>query len=370
MKILEICPFSAGICGVWTRVRQESQELSKLGHEVVVFSSNLEPYKDKIINSEEKINNIHIYRFGGKNFFFNYAQDLFDRFFLSKNVTYFNFKKQLEIFRPDLVITHLFHPHSLKALKICNKLNIPIFLVTHAPFNVERKFPLNLITKFWNWRNKSRISKFNKIIAITKWEIPYLEKLNITKDKISYIPNGIPEEFFKQEKTKEQKKVLFLGRITPIKNLETLIDAARRLPKIKFSLVGFAQKDYLEKLKTNLPENVEIKNPVYDIKEKIKLIDEHKIFVLPSKREAMPQSLIEAMSRGKIVISSNTDGGKEIIEYSKNGFLFEIGNAEQLVKLIQENLNGNRKIQLNAKKSSKKYSWKKLIKGYEKLIKK
>ena len=40
LKILELTNFSAGICGVWQRVKQESLELSKRGHTVIIFSSN------------------------------------------------------------------------------------------------------------------------------------------------------------------------------------------------------------------------------------------------------------------------------------------------------------------------------------------
>ncbi len=353
MKILEICPFSAGICGVWNRVKQESLEFSKLGHKVAVFSSNIEKGTNRIAETNAKIGDINLYRFPTKHNFF------------SENVKNFDFEKQLEILSPDLVITHLLHPHSFKALKVCNKLNIPIFLVTHAPFNVKRNYLLNLATKFWNWRNKFKINKFDKIISITKWELPYLKKFKVNEEKIVYIPNGIPEEFFIQKPVKEENKVLFLGRISPIKNLEILISAAKKLPKIKFSIVGSAEKEYLEKLQIDLPKNVEIKKPIYNLKEKIKLIDEHKIFVLPSFREAMPQVLIEAMSRGKVVISSNTDGGKEIIQDGINGFLFDIGNVEQLAEIIKKNIRGKEKIKQNAKKSAKNYSWKDLIKKYE-----
>ncbi len=356
MKILEICPFSAGICGVWNRVKQESLEFSKLGHKVAIFSSNLEKSTNKIVKTEAKIDNINIYRFPIKKYPF------------SKNVMHFNFEKQLEILSPDLVITHLLHPHSFKALKICKNLNIPIFLVTHAPFNVKRNYLLNLTTKFYSFiKIKPNINKFDKIISIANWELPYLKNLGVNKEKIVYIPNGIPEEFFTQKKSKEFPKVLFLGRISPIKNLETFISAAKNLLKIEFSIVGSAEKKYLEKIQTNLPKNIKIKKPIYDIKEKIKLIDEHKIFVLPSFREAMPQVLIEAMARGKIVISSNTDGGKEIIQDKENGFLFDIGNSEQLTKLIKENIKGN-KTGKNAINNSKKYFWKNLIKKYETLF--
>ena len=358
MKILEICPFSSGICGVWNRVKQESLEFSKLGHKVAVFSSNIEKGADKRVDSKSQMGDVEIFRFPTGKYPF------------SKNVLNFDFEEQLKVLSPDLVITHLLHPHSFKALKICKRIGIPIFLVTHSPFNVKRSYLLELATNFYSTiKIKPNLKKFDKIVSITKWEFPYLKKLNVPEEKIVYIPNGVPEEFFSQEPTKELHNVFYLGRIAPIKYLETLIEAAKKLPKIKFSIVGAAEKSYLEKLQLNIPKNVEIKEPIYNLKEKIKLIDVNKVFVLPSKREAMPQVLIEAMAREKIVISSNTDGGREIIQDGKNGFLFEIGNSEQLAKLIKTNIRGKKKIKKAATKSARKYSWEKLIKDYEELFK-
>jgi len=361
MKILEITEFSAGICGVWTRVIAESKEFAKSGYKVTVFSSNIEKGTGKEVKCEDEINGIKIKRFRGK------------KTIISKNVTSFDFESELIKENPDIVITHLIHPHSFKALKICLKNNIPCYLVTHAPFNVERRFPLNLATKiYYSLKVASQLDKFTKIIAITKWEMPYLANLGITKNKIEYIPNGISSEFFSQKRIKPKKGVLFLGRIAPIKNLEALVKAARLLPKISFSIVGSAEKDYLKKLQIlakNL-KNIKIYPPVYDISKKIRLIDEHKIFVLPSKREAMPQALLEAMSRGKIVISSDTEGGKELIKDKKNGLLFDIGDYKSLAKIINSNLKGNKKLQNNALRDSRKYSWSNLIKSYILLFKK
>jgi glycosyltransferase involved in cell wall biosynthesis len=56
-----------------------------------------------------------------------------------------------------------------------------------------------------NTIGKSTINKFDKIIAITKWEYPYLKKLGLKENKISYIPNGIPEQFFSQKAKKPGK---------------------------------------------------------------------------------------------------------------------------------------------------------------------
>lgn len=363
LKILEICPFSSGIDGVWSRVKQESLEFIKQGYEVTVFSSDVVKGKDEKAKSEEIVQGIKIKRFPSKSSLF------------SENVKKFNFNKKLEQLNPDIIITHTLHPHSFKALRKARKLKIPCYLVPHAPFNVKRKFPLNLLTWAYNLINvKSKIKKFTKIINITEWELPYLEKLGVEKNKIIYIPNGIPDEFFTQSFTRTKKDVLFLGRIAPVKNLETLIEAAKQLPEINFTIVGSAEQSYLDNLneiikKHNLT-NIEIQAPIYNLTKKIKLIDEYKIFVLPSNREAMPQVLIEAMSRGKIILASNTDGAKEIINNEKNGFLFEIGNSTQLASLIKQNIKGNKTISKQAIQDSKKYAWSKLVKSYLELFNK
>jgi glycosyltransferase involved in cell wall biosynthesis len=359
LKILEICPFSAGVCGVWTRVLSESLEFKKLGNsveDIQIFSSNLIKGTHEYAESSEKIKGINVKRFKSRSII------------LSSNVHIFEFKKELEEFNPDIVITHLLHPHSFQALEVCKKLDIPCYLVTHAPFNIKRRFPLNLATKVYNYfKIRPIINNFERIIAITQWEVPYLEKLGVKKEKIIYIPNGIPQEFFSQKKARSNKDVLFLGRIAPVKHLETLVRAAKLLPEINFSIVGSAEKIYLnflnDLIRSNDIKNIKIMPPVYDLFKKIKIIDEHKIFVLPSLREAMPQVLLEAMARGKIVIASETDGAKEII-INKTGFLFKIGDYKKLARLIKLNLQGDSVVQSLALNNSKKYSWQKLIKLY------
>lgn len=362
MKILEIEEFSAGIGGVSSRVIQESRELVKQGFKVTIFSSDITEGTGARAASEELIDGISIRRFPAKNLFF------------SKNVNYFDFSREFEKLKPDYVIVHTIHPHSFKALDLCLKNKTPCYLVTHAPFNVRRNPILALLTKlYYSFSVKPKINRFTKIITITKWEEVYLEKLGVVKDKIVCIPNGIPSEFFSQKRLKSEKKVLFLGRIAPVKALETLILAAKLTPEIKFHIVGMAEPDYLKKLKEMFEKenitNVKIFPPVFNLKDKIELIDKHSIFVLPSKREAMPQSLIESMARGKLVISSDTDGGKELIVNKKTGFLFKKGKFEDLAVLIKNNISGNKDIEKNAAEFARQFDWNILVKKYLSILK-
>ena len=363
-KILEICNFSSGVSGVWTRVFEESKRLSKK-NDVFVFSSDIENERINPIKNE-KISGVNIRRFSVKRRI-GYA-------------LFFDFEKEALALQPDIIICHGYRkPYLNKAIKIARKLNIPIFLVTHAPF-VEyklRKWKTNIIILLYDLiYGRKILNSFNKVKAITKWEMPYLLNLGLKRENIVYIPNGIPEEFFRIQKAKAQNKILFFGRVNPIKDIETLLRAIAIIKnkEIKLEIVGPGDIEYLNRLKIlvnklGLKNKVIFSDAIYDIKEKIKKIDSCTLFVLPSKREAMPISLIEAMAREKIVISSKTQGGKEIINDEKNGFLFEIGNEKALAEKIDYSLNVNvNRIKKNARLSVKKYSWDKIIKEIERII--
>jgi glycosyltransferase involved in cell wall biosynthesis len=371
MKILEISPFSAGICGVSARVLAEAQLLAKRGHEVHVFSSNIfrgEGGK-KTACEEEIINKVKIKRFPA-------------RFSFGDNTFFWDCEKEALKLHPDVIITHAYRQYySTKAVKIAKKLNIPCFLVTHAPFLEKklRSLRLNLAVLLYDSLVGKRIlNKYTKVIAITHWEMPILEKLGVKKENIEYLPNGIPDEFFKT-KPKKGKNILFLGRISPIKNLESLVFAMSLVKnkKIKLDIIGPAESDYKEKLvsmikEMNLEKKIRFYPPVFNLKEKIKLIDEHEIFVLPSKREAMPQALIEVKARGKIVISSKSEGGKEMINNNEDGFLFEIDDHHQLAEIINNitkmDQSEKARIEKNASKSVEKFRWSILIDQLEKLL--
>ncbi len=147
--------------------------------------------------------------------------------------------------------------------------------------------------------------------------------------------------------------------------------------KIKLEIVGPSEGNYLAKLK-DLVDKLGLRNriiflpPIYDIKEKIRKVDSCRIFVLSSKREAMPQSLIEAMAREKIVIGSHNLGVIDLVDDGKNGFIFRIGDARDLAEKIDLVLNKKnyetKKIAENAKKSVEQFSWDKIIKKMERLL--
>lgn len=372
MKILEICPYSAGICGVWNRVKEESIRLSQSGHNILILSSNAVKGKDETACPEEKLGEITIKRFpfkklGGESFM------------------KWGFEKEALDFSPEVIVAHCYrHIHTTRALKIAEKLRdggkkCKVFLVTHAPFDrrTTRTFVQNTVVWFYDsFVGKATINKFDKIVAISKWEIPYLLSIGASKEKIEYIPNGIPGEFFDVPQTeKAGNKILFLGRISPIKNIETAI---RALPLIKnkkicLEIVGPAEESYLNVLKSligelKLEKRVILSPPIFDLSAKIQKIDSAKIFILPSKTEGMPQGLIEAMARGRIVIASDIPATRDLVANGKTGLLFRVGDEKEFAKKVGIALK-DRRIGAAAKESVEIFRWDKIIEKIEKLIK-
>lgn len=371
-RILELVNFSAGICGVWARAREESSRLSKSGYEVRVFSSKATKGESKLACENDNVANIKIKRFSFKK--------LGGESFMS-----WNFKKEALKFCPDIIICHSYrHLHTLGALEIKEELkkkgrNCKVFLVTHAPFERtdSRTFLQRVIISLYDlFIGKKTINKFDKIIAITKWEIPYLKKLGVKDSKLVYIPNGIPEEFFKlKNQAREENKIFFLGRIAPIKNIEVLIKAMNLIKdkKIILDLIGPAEEAYKAKLielvkEQKLEQRVFFHEAVYDVKEKISIIDSHKIFVLPSKSEGMPQVLIEALARGKIIIGNNIPAIRDLILEGKNGYIFNDNEKSLANKLDLITDKKNNQIQENAINSVREFNWKIIIKKIENLF--
>jgi len=341
MKILILCPYTSGICGVWERAKNEALIYKKQGEEVYIFSSNAVKGSNEIAPAEDKLDEtISIKRYsykklGGESFM------TWDRQWIKDAVA----------LAPDIIMAHNYrHPHTLGALEVAKllkergKMSVQVYLVTHAPFvedNRTRSFiaacAVNIYDKVIGPRT---INKFDKIMAISKWELPYLKKMGADEKKITVVPNPIAQEFHALPKSKMREDVLFLGRVSPVKSIETLIKAAHLCPDIHFNIVGPVEPEYGIKLKALIAElkvtNVEFKEPVYDIIEKIKLIDSHKVFVLPSIREAMPTVLLEAKARDKIIIASNNEGAREVLEGYSQGYLFEIENCEQLAEMIKK----------------------------------
>jgi glycosyltransferase involved in cell wall biosynthesis len=165
-------------------------------------------------------------------------------------------------------------------------------------------------------------------------------------DQIHLIPgSGVdPELFVPTEKTPPGPPVIMLAsRMLWDKGIAEFVEAARQinadgLAKARFVLVGFTDSDN----PASIPEAVLRKwhrngwvewwGYRADMPD---VLRQAHIACLPSYREGMPKSLIEAAASGLPIVTTDTTGCRDIVQDGINGFLVPVRDSQALAKALE-----------------------------------
>ncbi|MDB9250750.1 glycosyltransferase family 4 protein [Halorubrum ezzemoulense] len=141
----------------------------------------------------------------------------------------------------------------------------------------------------------------------------------------------------------DSKRLLYLGRITPRKNVRCLIEAwaevGAKYDDYTLSIAGTGNRE--ESIRQLVDErdieNVEFHGYV-DEEKKQRLYRESLLFVVPSLMEGYMTTGLEALASGTPVVGSNTYGIRDYVTDGSNGFLFEPDNSEALASVLDDAL--------------------------------
>lgn len=184
------------------------------------------------------------------------------------------------------------------------------------------------------------VNNADYVICLSQvWEDFYTSNFNVKK--IQIVPNII--DYPKQnENIKDNKSItfLFLGLVGYRKGVFDLIkiiseNKSRYIGEIKLIIGGNGEVEKLKKIikDDNLEEIVEFVGWISN-EQKTNLLQKADIYILPSYNEGLPISILEAMSYGKAIISTNVGGIPEIVIPGKNGMLVEPGNLTEIKSAI------------------------------------
>lgn len=191
----------------------------------------------------------------------------------------------------------------------------------------------------YHWLQKSTVKKATHIIAVSN-EIKevLISQLGAQRHKISVISCGVDTSVFKSMDIKIRKElglpeaksiVLFVGSLSSRKGIDIVYKCANALPDVLFVLIGESE----EKRKREVPPNCILvgAKPHYEIPKWLNAAD---IFLLPSRSEGVPVSLLEALSCGIPAITSSVGGIPDVMEDGKTGCVCEDGD-EIIIKIKQ-----------------------------------
>ena len=179
------------------------------------------------------------------------------------------------------------------------------------------------------WKQMGVYRQLDKIICCSRFMKTCLDTDPVLAEKTLALHNFV--EPVEKKNVQKQDYVLYFGRYSEEKGIETLIQAAKALPEIPFVFAGSGPLEHL------LEGIANIKNVGFQTGEALEmLIRQARFSVYPSEwYENCPFSVMESQMYGTPVLGADIGGIPELIVPGETGELFESGNTEQLQSKIE-----------------------------------
>ncbi len=264
---------------------------------------------------------VHVFTTAVPNKIMNLAQAVFnypkiDRWISAK-------QKKLRDFKPDVVFIPDLRPISLSR-------DVKKILVVHDLSWLHHPEYFSLRSRIWHMMLKFRSAAeaADRIIAVSHFTAgDVIKTFKLPAEKISIVYEGVdpccPDQVSISRKNEAIKKYglpenyfLFLATLEPRKNLARLIEAYQifnktNQGKIKLVLAGIKNEKIFNKLRINVSNDI-ILTGFIDEEDKAAVYSMARAFIYPSLYEGFGLPLLEAMSAGTPVITSNVSSMPEI----------------------------------------------------------
>lgn len=279
--------------------------------------------------------------------------------------------KKVNEIKPDIIHAQILGaPYGLAAMKLCSR--YPTVLTVHTLVEMDSKNQTGTVKEkihdaIWKYLERREIKSIPNFISVSNSIAKEIKKRGA--QNVQVIPNGISDEWFNIKNNEVEGRILFVGRVIPVKAIENLIRALKMviasIPEAHLHIVGPTPDNAYKKKLDEIINNLELQDSIkFTGPKKGDLLvieySECAVFALPSKDESFGIVLLEAMAAGKPVIATNVGGIPEIITDKKMGMLIPFGDvnhlAETITKLLTEpemRLN----IGTSGKNKARKYSW-------------
>jgi len=246
---------------------------------------------------------------------------------------------------------------------------IPCIITCHtvmdSPFSVFLQRPIGLL-----------FGRADRLIAVSQASMHFCCSLGFPEKRVTIIPNGVDLSCFNLEiDAAVMREELGIGdgplvvtasRLTKRKSPDLLISAFAQVLKVvpgaKLAIAGSGREE--DNLARQIKE-LNTANSVFMLgelpKEKVaQLMAAADVFVLPSKMEASPLSLLEASATGVPSVCSNAGGVPEVFQGGFDVLLYPSGNdhamAKAIIRLLQDE-DLAKTISANAMETARRFTW-------------
>ena len=255
---------------------------------------------------------------------------------------YYNARKIIHI-NPDIRIMHTTTSAAMGTLRdylmvrLCQKNGIKCIM--HCHFGYIKELYEGKVK--WSRLFRKNIELYDQTWVLDRRSADFLRTIPEIRNKIMLTPNSIDVPDSVEMKASDYKKIGFIGNIIPSKGIFELIQAVKELSDdTHLYIAGTGTDEDIDNMVSLIGDNMDrnihfmgkLPNP-----EAVKLMESLDIVCLPTYfyAEAFPISILEAMSRGKLVISCPKAAIPDMLSMA-DGSLCGILVAEKSVSELAE----------------------------------
>jgi glycosyltransferase involved in cell wall biosynthesis len=250
----------------------------------------------------------------------------------------------LEKLKPDLVHASLtLSPLDFRLPEICEDLKIPLVATFHPPFDSKLR-NLSSSTQFLTYQLYAPfLAQYDKVIVFSQLQRHLLVKLGVPRSRLVIIPNGVdvdkysPGESPIKSQFKAKRLFVYLGRIAPEKNVESLLKAWRHCEmgnECQLLIVGDGPLKPSLQMNYGKEYGINWLGFIADETTRINILRAADVFILPSLVEGLSLSLLEAMSCGAACLATDAGADGEVLEGGAGAILGTQGVTTQLRTLL------------------------------------
>lgn len=315
------------------------QSISLLGYEVHILAPNPNHYPDEYNRLTELGFNIHpviLNRTGT-----NPIGDL---------RTLYSAYKFMRQIKPDAVLSYTIKPVIYGTLAAWLS-GIPkrFALLAGLGYSFQDSEKKTLVKKIIYNLYKEGLAKTTKVFFQNPDDLDLLKEMKIIGSKTPYVivnGSGVDTKqynvsYFPKDKYGNIKpSFLLIARLLKDKGINEYISAAKivrkKHPEAEFHLVGWIDENPEAITKNQLDDWVSsgIVNYWGKLNDVRPAITASSVYVLPSYREGTPRSVLEAMSMGRAIITTDAPGCRETVNEGENGFLVPVKNSQKLAEAM------------------------------------
>lgn len=243
-------------------------------------------------------------------------------------------RRKLAMLRPNIVSTHSSKAGWLGRIA-ARSLRIPVIFTAHGWAFTDGVRESHR----WIYARAERLVAplSNRIITVSIYDRQLALRYGIASaKKLVTIHNGVPDvpESLRAKPALEPPRLIMVARFEEQKDHKTLLEALVQLRELPWSLEligdGPLRAD-MERLATDLGirSRIDFVGAVSDVANRL---SKSQIFILTSRWEGFPRSILEAMRAGLPVLASNVGGVSESVADGVNGILVPRGDVEAVAK--------------------------------------